>query len=68
LRLRKQHWHPVLESKVFSVGDLIWIDIGPHAGYNEVRALGRKELLLRKIPWWEVWLRKVRARLRKPRR
>ena len=65
MKPRKQHWHPVQTSRGFSVGDVIWIDIGPHAGYNEVRALGKKELMLRRLPWWEVWVRKARAAFRR---
>jgi hypothetical protein len=66
LRLRRRYvWHPVLDPRAFDRGDIIWVDSGSHHGYNEVRALGQRELLLRHIPWWEVWLRRIRGRARR---
>lgn len=62
---RARYWYPVLDPKVFSVGDVIWLDIGEAYGYHEVRVLGHGEILVRHIPWWEVWLRQVRGRWRR---
>ena len=61
----KKYWHPVAEAHLFAKGYIIWIDQGPYYGYNEVLAVGRKELLVRHLPRWEVWLRHLRGRWRR---
>jgi hypothetical protein len=58
-------WYPVLDERVFSRGDVIWIDRGPSVGRHEVKVLGHRELLVHPIGKWEELARRWRGRLRR---
>ena len=62
---KDKFWFPVLDTRMFEVGDVIWIDHGEAIGRHEVRFVGRGELLVRPIPWWEFVVRLYRGRLRR---
>ena len=60
-----KYWHPVLDSKVFMEGDVVWVEVEPAVGYHEVWAVVGREVLLRHMFRWEVFLRRVRGRWRR---
>jgi len=55
---KDQFWYPVSDTKAFKHGDVIWVDRIP-IGWYEVRGLGRGEVLVRRIPWWDYLGRRL---------
>ena len=60
-----KYWDPVFDSKVFTEGDIVWLEVGPVRGYHEIRAIGRKEVFVRHLPKWEISLRRLKGRWRR---
>ncbi len=58
---KKRFWYPVSDGKAFDPGDLIYVDHGESKGWNEVRSRGRNELLLQRVPWWDLMVRRWKA-------
>lgn len=61
----KQWWYSVESTSLYKVGDIVWVQKGEHKGYNEVRAVGRREILLRPLSRWDVWKRHAKGKWRR---
>lgn len=59
VRSKRGFWLPVLSEKLFHRGDVIYLDGG--RGWHEVMARRPEQVLVRKLPLWDVWKLHVRS-------
>jgi hypothetical protein len=61
----RRSWIPVEDPSVFRRGDMVLLQTARGAARYEVLAGGRREILVRRMSWWQVLLRRWRGRLRR---
>ena len=59
---RKKVWYPVTDPAAFRLGDIVWVDRRP-VGWYEVEGRGEGMLLIRRLTWLDILVRRVRALL-----